>query len=274
MEQKIYNQLKVLFWLTFLSLVLVGLILITFSASTPVRAQANPTGTPTPNPTIVALENALATKSVEIRDTNQRIDDLEISVKDVQWKWGMAGAIAGAVITIFSWLGINTFLSGKKTIEKAQKDFAKEIDRIEKKWEAHTNQVENDWEKRSQESLNKLIERFELTNLRIRIPEKLGELAKRLKLTGLEFEFYSNLESIPLNGVIVVQFNTEDDQTKFRTFIEKEKPNVDKTAFVLYAPPNSINEATLKCYDNLVVGNFPPTIVSNILAIGRGLRTD
>lgn len=250
------------------------------SVLNPVSAKTDPpTATPTPNPTITRLENIIATQQIQIQDQGRTInniaDDLSRAEKDWQWKWGIAGAIVGALGTILASLGISNLTDFKKTLKDFDKKFTEQLDQLGTKWEKHTAVLEESWEKRSAENLNHLLERFDLRNLPIFIPKGSGNLLRRLELSGLRHDEYESLASLPsTNGVIVVKFGNSEDQRSFREFVENTGLNPQKTAFVLFAEPSSVEKDTIRCFENLVIANFPATVVSNILAIGRGLETE
>ena len=105
-----------------------------------VQAQDNSTATPSPNPTIIALENQIATQQVQLeeqaRAISKEVEDRERAVDDWHWKWGVAGSVVGALITILATLGISN-LPG----------FKKQLKEMEEKWQKHTSELEEKWEK-------------------------------------------------------------------------------------------------------------------------------
>lgn len=244
----------------------------------PVSAQtAQPTSIATPlpvsspavtDPEVLALQTVAATQQVQI-------DQFQRDLKNVEWKWGIGGMITGAIVTILASLGISSFTDFKGKLDNLEKKLGREIKLTEASVEKQLKDLEQNSKERSELRLNRILEKYDLTNLPIQIPQGVGNLRRRLELSALRHDEYPSLEAIKeLDGVIVVRFNEPDDQKKFRTFIDTHGPNPQKTAFVLFADPNSVEKDTLKCFENLVVANFPATVVSNILAIGRGLEID
>jgi len=254
------------------------------SVLSPVSAQtAQPTVTPTiitpPDPVLSAIQTTLTAQQTQLDDLNHQVawekGERELLAKGMEWKWGLAGAVVGSIVTILSWLGINSITSAKNSMQKTEKDFAKQVKEIEEKWESHIAKQEGKWEVKSEKNLNKLLEKFDLTNLPIYIPKEQGNLRRRLELSDLRHDEYTSLDKLPsTSGVIVVRIDSIQDQEIFRDFVKKNSPDPQKTAFVLFANPNAVEAETFGCYDNLVAANFPPTVVSNILAIGRGLQIE
>lgn len=250
--------------------------------TTSVSAQGNLTATPvvpTIDPTTAALENVIATQQILLEDQNRKInnmtDDLSRAETDWQWKWGILGIIVGAVGTILASLGFSSLTDYKKKLTEIDNKFTEQLNLLSTKWDQHAASLEKSWETRSSEKLNLLLERFDLKNLPIYIPKGNGNLLRRLELSGLQHAEYENLTTLSsMLGVIVVKFENKDEQKTFREFIERSGLNPQKTAFVLYAEPSSVEKDTIKCFENIVVANFPATVVSNILAIGRGLQIE
>jgi hypothetical protein len=252
------------------------------SVSSPASAQtAQPTSTLTPIPppdlTISAVQATLTVQQTDLVNLKDRLNIetgyRELLAKDMEWKWWLGGALVGSIVTILSWLGINSVVSGKKAIEKAEKNFEKYVKDTEERWEKHIADLEFKWETQSERNLNKLLEKFDLTNLPIYIPTETGDVRRRLELSGLEYKEYQNFrEVINLAGIIVVKFDESMDQKAFRDLIAINRPNSQKTAIVIYS--RLVEDETRDCFENLVIGNFPATVVSNILAVGRGLEID
>ena len=247
----------------------------------PVSAQ-NIQPTPVPNvtdPAIPTLQAVVATQQVEIdqsqRDLKFETDTRELAVKNIEWEWGIAGLIAGVVLTILGTLGIHSVTDFKGKLDKLEKKLGQDINNTEMRVEKQLKSLELEIENRSQLNLNRILEKYDLANLPIQIPQGNGILRRRLELSALQHNEYASLEEIQdLSGVIVVKFVEPDDQKIFRSFVESHGPNPQKTAFVLFADPGSVEKDTIKCFENLVVANFPATVVSNILAIGRGLLSE
>jgi len=262
----------------FIATLLLGGIAFTLAGQSVSAQGVSPTATPTVN-IVPTLQSVIATQQIQLDEQGRTIknttDDLSRAEKDWQWKWGIAGAIVGALGTILASLGISNLTDFKKKLNAFEKEFSNQLKQLENKWEKHTAALEQTWEKRSAESLNQTLEKFDLRNLPIFIPKGNGSLLRRLELSGLQHEEYESLKSLKsTQGVIVVNLESGDDQKAFREFVEKSGLNPQKTAFVLYAEPSTVQKETIKCFENLVIANFPATVVSNILAIGRGLQIE
>jgi hypothetical protein len=247
----------------------------------PVSAQtAQPTDTPSippPNPTTSATQTTLTVQQTDLKNLEDQLAIetayRELLAKEMEWNWGLGGAVIGSIITILSWMGINSITSAKKSMEKAEKDFAKQVKEIEEKWESHIARQEDKWESQSKKNLNKLLEKYDLANLPIYIPKETGDIRRRLELSGLGHKEYQAFQDVVnLTGVIVVKFNDTMNQKAFRDLMVLNRPNPQKTAIVIYS--KLVEDETRDCFENLVIGNFPATVVSNILAVGRGLEIE
>lgn len=242
-----------------------------------------PTSTPNPIPT---LQTMIATQQVQIDEQERQITyahkDISRVAEDWQWKWGVVGMIVGAIGTILASAGFNSVTDMKKRLTSLEKDFAKQLKQTDDKWEKQLTELERNWEERSTHRMNYLLEKFDLRKLPIYIPNGEGRLKRRLELSGLTAEEYTELGLLTVQeGVIVVKFSRPDDkdsdprdQFEFRNFVEVAGLDPNKVAFVLFAEPSSVKPATINCFENLVIGNFPATVVSNILAVGRGLQIE
>lgn len=250
MEKKLLISLNVLFFLT-----LIGLIIAVFGSSTPVRAQANPTATPTPNPTIEALEDKLAKQQDEINAIKDQLTDEERDRKyydrDLQWKWGISGAIATAVIGFLTWAGIKQF-----------KD------------------LQENWVRSSQKILDKAIYKLDLSKIPVYLPagEKLEHIHRLLQMRKFEkVGFYNNFDEFS-EGVLVVSLAGKEEAERskildeFKKFIKNTRPSIAKSGFIIFAPGGiRVPDEVTNCHDNLVTANYPATVVSMMFVVGRGM---
>lgn len=96
---------------------------------------------------------------------------------------------------------------------------------------------------------------------------------RRLQLSGLKnITFYNRLDKHCLSGITIFAVPDERAQERFRSFIEIYNPDPFTAAYILYGPQGSVNKETLECYENLVTANFPATVASMVLVVGRGLK--
>lgn len=251
----------------------------------PVSAQtAQPTATSTlspPNPTIVVLENIVATQKVEIaalqseqsleakeRDINARDVNSQFREINSQWKsWLALTGIAGGILAI---LGIKSARDLWDTIKKTQQD-----------WKEHTTKLEKEWEKRSSIALDQAVYKLDMANIPILLPadENVGSVHRLLQQRKFEkIKYYKNYNELEY-GVLVVSLKgkSEEEQKKtldkFKEFIATQQPSALTTGFIVYAPDRiSVPADVMNCHDNLVTANFPATVVSNIFAVGRGIE--
>lgn len=243
-----------------------------FQPASAQTVQATPTVTPNVVPTLQAV---VATQQVEIeqlkRDLNENNRDRMFDIRDLQWKWGIAAALGSAAILVASWFGMNSM-----------NDVKTKLDETKRNWENNVDSLEKEWEKRSQLLLDKAIYKFDPSNLPIKLPANstnIYMLLSRRKLGKIEFyENLADLDGDKLTGVIVVSMVDKDtfaaDEDYFRTFVKSRKLDTALTGFVLYTGPNRATDATTGVYDNLVTANYPGTVVSNILVVGRGLEIE
>ena len=274
-------------------IVITTLILVAFIGINSVSAQ---TQSPPPSPVTTAtpevistLQSAVATQQVQIdeqkRDISHNADDLTRAVNDWQWKWGIVGLIAGALGTIAISIGWDSITNFQKKLQTLEKDFDKQLNRTEQDFAAQLNQAEQawatnlqarevEWGTKSQLALNKVIDKFDPSKLPVYVPKELAALRLGLEHRGFKPVEYQNIEKIPLNGVIVIRIDSDEDETKFKLFLDKAKPNPKRTAFLLYAVTKKVSSQVTEAYENLIASNFPASAITNIIAIGRDLDID
>jgi hypothetical protein len=244
------------------------------SVSSPVFAQtAIPSSTPTPNPTISALEDVIATQQVQIstleREQLWEAKERDIGFRDInsQWKaWLAFVGIAGSVLAI---IGIKSVRDLWDTIKKAKKD-----------WQENINGLEKEWEKRSEIALDRAVYKLDMANIPILLPvdENIGSIHNLLQQRKFEkVVYYKNFTDLK-DGILVVSLKgkNEDEQKKildhFKEFIKLCNPSAVNTGFIIYSPDGiKVPSDVLMCHDNLVAANFPSTVVSSIFTVGRGI---
>lgn len=231
----------------------------------PVSAQTvQPTATPiavsTPvDPAVSALQSTVATQQVQIdqlqRDLAQETRNREFDVRDLVWKWGIAAAIATAVIGILTWIGKYSL-----------------------------SDLQNKWQRESQRTLDQAIFKMDPSNLPIYLPsgEKLEELHNVLQKRRFgKVSFYDKLSEftvIDCQGVIIISLKDKNDSEQktilgnLKDFIQQQKPVSSKTGFIIFAPGDiTVPKDVTGSYDNLVTANYPATVVNMVFAVGRGL---
>jgi hypothetical protein len=225
--------------------------------SSPVQAQSNITATvsPTIDPAIVVLENKLATQQVQIDDLTRNLTnethDREYYDRDLQWRWGILAAIATAVISILTWLGVSNFKE------------------IQTKWEIRSNKI-----------LDKAIYKIDLGKLPIFLPvgEKIENIYTLLQHRKFEkMIFYESLDECG-SGIIVLSLRDKNiqEQTeilqKMETFIDTKHPSSSDTGIIIFAPGDiKVAPKYMNCFENLVTAKYPATVVSDIFVVGRGM---
>lgn len=252
---------------------LLGLVLLSRQI-TPVIAQGNPTETPTPNPTIVVLENNIATQQVKIdsleREQAFEAREREIGLRDInsQWKsWLAIVGTAGAILAIF---GIKSIRDLWNTIAKANQDWAENIKKLE-----------SEWEKQSQIALDQAVYKLDLAKLPILLPvnENVGAIHRLLQLRKFEkVVYYKNFSELD-KGVLIVSLKDKNEEQRkeilgiFKDFIESREPSPSDTGFIIYSPDGiKVPPEVTGCHDNLVTANYPATVVSSIFTVGRGIE--
>ncbi len=185
---------------------LFGLLTITifllFNFSNNVHAQSSvtptttPSATPTiaPNPTVVALQNIVATQQVDIQDLQR---NLQYEVRDMRW-WFL---VAGVIATILGALGYQTY----KSIDEQIKGKIRRI-------------------------ITKYLYQLDLTNLDVYISSRLSEgeykkhnLEEILKSQGIEVKWFDQKPTRQaLQGVTILPIENAEDENAFLKYIEKK----------------------------------------------------
>ncbi len=264
------------------AIVFSAILLFAFAGIQIAMAQTQtPPTTPVPSSTpeiVSTLQSVVATQQVQIEEQNRilthNVEDLARAEQDWQWKWGILGLLTGILGTIAASMGLNSIGGFKKQLQTIEKDFAKQIKQMEQSWATNLQTREVEWSLKSQQSLNKVLDKFDLAKLPIYVPKELAALRLSLEHRGLKPTEYENIENVPLNGVIVVRIDTEEDESKFKSFLDKFAPNPKRAAFLLYAVTKRVSTQVNEWYENLIISNFRASAITNILAIGRDLEID
>lgn len=215
----------------------------TWAQSTTIAPATTPVSTSTPDPAVIALQNTIATQTVQIEKLQR---DLDYQTRDIHWWFLVAGALTAII-------GLTSYQAYRGTVEKIR-------DRI-------TTMVDAMVEK----ELNK----FDITRVKIhlRLGRELDAVHERLGLSGLKnIAWYENLGRANQRGITVVPISSYQDEQEFQEFV-KTTVNLDPThaAFILYAHQYTVTGETIHLYKNLTLANTPTTVASAVLVVGRGL---
>ena len=203
MEEKLTGQIKILLWLTFVSLLLViGILLwdVVFVHHSPDY-----------------LMRPAATSDVEVRLQNVEsgLENLQKELKSqLDQKLFYFGGIALLIAGVASFMGIKTF---------------SDLDGLIKK-KIHV-------------TLEKQLYQLDITNQKIWIisneqtEDDMKEVIRRLRLSGLSyFEEIKKLDRHSYSGVTVVPVFNPEMEKEFSDYLERNKLNLreEKSAFILY----------------------------------------
>lgn len=190
----------------------------------------------------------------QVNNLSRRVDKLSndqaFNLRDIAWKMDqklyILAGLAFVISAIATFFGYRTYKDLDETIrEKANSTIQKELYQLDP------------------------------TNIPIHLQSGQGMEAvhRRLQLSGLkDISFYDRLDKHCLNGITIFAVLNEDAQKRFRDFIEAYNPDPFTAAYILYGPQGSVAKETLECYENLVTANFPATVASMVLVVGRGLK--
>lgn len=252
--------------LSFAVFVFVGLVFLS-SQFNPVSAQANPSATPSPNPTIVALEEKIKTLEDDVKLLNDR-KDLENEKLKLQTEKQLLPIYIGGVI--LGALGLSTAIGS---------------------WAAYKNFTEKtrkELEEKTRKTLDQAFYNADPLYYPLYVPDQGFETEiKRLKKLGFkDLRRYGGLSQGILNGVIIVRipgenFKESEEEQVFaesalntlQDFMSEYKTDEKNIAFVLYITGGNLpkaSELTAK-YDNVVIANMPVTVAGHVYALVRGL---
>jgi hypothetical protein len=228
------------------SAILVGLIIFWRTVPVPVVVASAPGSSPSPQTDI----------KVQVDGLSQRIDRVEndqaFALRDAAWKMDQKlfylGGWAFLIAALAAFFGYRTY----KDLDGAIREKANGI-------------------------IQKELYQLDPTNIPIHLQSGQGmePIHRRLQLSGLKnISFYDRLDKHCLNGIIIFAVADEQARQRFREFIETYSPDPFKAAYILYGPQGSVDRETLESYENLVTANFPATVASMVLVVGRGLKPD
>jgi hypothetical protein len=240
------------------------------SVLNPVFAQtAQPTETPMPNPTIMALEAKINALESQVETLNAR--------KDVD-KQSLENQVQKELIPIYIWFSLLS-LVGVTSITSAAIWINNFIKNTKK-------QVEDETRKK----LDQAFYNADPLHFPLYVPDQNFALeTERLKKLGFkDVRGYKGLREGILDGVIVVRIpgeNFKDNKEdmahadaaigSLEDFIQDHKADKKRTAFVLYVTGGQLQSASklAALYGNVVIANMPVTIAEHVYAMVRGLTT-
>lgn len=238
------------------------------SVANPVSAQTTPpTATPTPNPTVVALEERIHDLENEVNLLNQQreTDKQSLEVENQKlllpvYVWLAILSALGVSSAVGAWAWIRKFIEDTK--KQAEEDIRKTLD--------------------------KAFYNADPLYYPLYVPMNGFETeVKRLRKLGFrDLREYGGLREAILKGVIVVRIpgdnfskNQQDvDHAEaalgaFENFVIENNAHQKAVAFILYITGGHLqkaNELTNK-YDNVVIANMPVTVAGHVYALVRGL---
>lgn len=246
MKERVFKfEIGILFGFALTSIILFGVILfwewrypLPYQISQPVTQSAN-----TP------ADNGELTVRVENLENDQNFN-----LKALEWKMDQKLLILGWVALFISFaagfMGLKTY---------------NDLDKVIKEKIRFT--LENE------------LYQLDPVNLTIRIPKDHPDkenIQRRLKSAGLKnIKEYTELNNKCKVGLTLVSIENPDQEKDYIDFLDREKPDADDSAFVLYASNRyQLTPATINKHDRAATANMPATVVTAILAISRGLHRD
>jgi hypothetical protein len=242
MEKKMMRYAGFFFTLTFISLLLIGGLLlcdVVFVAHTPSY-----------------ITQAAASSDIDIRvqsletglESLQR--DLVFQLNQKLYYFGGTALLISALAAFFGW---RTF---------------KDLDGL--------------IQEKIRTTLENELYQLDPANLTIRLPkfhEDSKGIAERLKLSGLKkISLYPELNKACLYGLTLVPIETEEAEKEFLSFLQNKMPNPNNAAFVLYSTRDPrefrISPETTNKFPRAAISNMPATVITAILAVARGLHRE
>ncbi len=256
---------KTIIFITFIF----ALVIFLGGQSTRAFAQASQTPTPTPTPNVMStLQAVVATQQVLTNDLTHKVDnavqDQQTDARDFRSQFGII--YAGATLLT----GLLGFL-GWKTLKDIRDDFKSKM-----------ATEREDLSKEMHQSFEKELYQLDLANLDIFIiwNEDMPPVARRLELSGFDknIKQIKHLTQEIEHGIIIARAFGDEEAQQVLLDIQNLKLNPKKLALILYTSSHKISENTQKqisdYFENWTFANFPATVVSSVLVVGRGLKPD
>ncbi len=242
MEKKMMSYMKVFFFLTFASIVLV-LALLLWDVVFVSHA-----------PTYIIQVSPSSPLELRVESLEKGLESLQRDlVSQLNHKLYYFGGIAFVISILTAFFGWRTFKDLDKLIQ-----------------ENIRTTLENE------------LYQLDPANLTIRLPKSHNDsedIAERLKLSGLKkLSFYPELNKTCLYGLTLVPIESKEEEENFLNFLQNEMPNPKNAAFVLYSTRDPrefrIPAETTNQFPRAAISNMPATVITAILAIARGLHRE
>jgi len=250
-----------------ITMLLFGGVIFSSVTQTVSAQTAQPTDTPTPNPTITVLEERVKVLEADIKLLDGR-KDLESETLKLQIEKQLLPIYVGGVI--LGALGLSTVIGSWM----AYKNF--------------TDKTRKELEEETRKTLDQAFYNADPLYYPLYVPNDGFEVEiKRLRKLGFkDLRKYSGLNQGILNGVIVVRIpgeNFKENREKqnyaesamntSQVFMAEHNASEKKAAFVLYITGGTLSKASelVAQYDNVVIANMPVTIAEHVYALVRGL---
>jgi hypothetical protein len=259
------------------------------SVLNPVSAQtAQPTDTPTPNPTIEALEDKVKKLEQEVVLLKDRKDldseSLQLQIDKQLFPVTIGGIVLGGLglsTIIGLWVAYKTFT------DKTKKQFEEDVQQTREIYKNFAETIKQKVEEDTRKTLDRAFYNADPLYYPLYVPASGFDLEiKKLQKLGFKNLLkYGGVREGILNGVIIVRIPGENFRKQqdvdlaeaalnaFEKFVNENKAYEKKIAFVLYITGGLLekaNEVTKK-YDNIVIANMPVTVAGHVYALVRGL---
>jgi len=227
--------------LTLLTFLTVGLL--SFAPATPAQVE---TPTPTPDPTLAALETQVNGLSTQVAYFETEVSLNKEAVKVQAQKdfmpYFIAALVAGAVGAYFG-------ITSPREAERRLKE-------------------------KIEEQLDKAVFRVDPTLFPIYMPRS-GHDPEITRLRRLGFEEirpYSDLEDVKPGSIVVYPAKDLDDIDTLASVIQARGWKPDQFAFIIYTPGRiEGGEKIYKTFDNITFANNTITIATHLYALARGM---
>ncbi len=256
MEKKMMRYAGFFFTLTFISLLLIGGLLlfdVVFVAHTPSY-----------------ITQAAASSDIDIRVQSLETGleslerDLVFQLNQKLYYFGGTALLISALAAFFGW---RTFKDLDKLIQqKVSSAIDKSLYQLDpinlKIWVQSDDQTMTFTDRKGKK-------------IELNIKEKMDKVEERIELTGLSKpKCLQFLDKNCYRGVTIAPVFNLDMEKDFRDYLKKNKKKLDpkQAAFILYTNGYQVSPTeTLDKYANLGVSNIPVAVASMILTVGRGL---
>lgn len=216
----------------------------------PAIVQAQEPATPTPDPTIVALEATVHDLSTQVAYFETEVSINKDAIETQAQKELIPILVtAGVITTAMLLIGIASPILIPKMVLNHQKQ-------------------------KIQDTVNQIFYRVDPIYMPIYLP-RTGYQEGKQRLEQLQFRrirTYTSLSEIRLGSIVIVPAEKIEDIDELERFIKDRKLTADQMAFIVHTPEfikgaDRIN----KSFGNITLANSIVTVVSHIFAVSRGL---